>query len=251
MLWMAKKEIDTALSLDPQSGETQASLGYWYHQNFDWHAAEITYRRSIDLNPNQSNVYLWLAILLEGKGEVEEALRVYDKGSTVNPSWDYLMKNRIRCLVNDGQIDEAMRLQKNQIEKYAAEPIRQKSLYADLARICWYNQNKTEAISAALKAGDRGLVRFFHEGDTSLLQAAADEKYRKMEEESEYISQFWMGMDYAMAGARDKALECFNNAVALREVAVTLLLVGHFEFLNIKYLSMALLTRKVRMLVNF
>ena len=68
MLWLAKQHIDTALTLDPFSGETQATLGYWYHQKFDWHAAEITYRRAIDLNPSQSNVYLWLAILLEGKG---------------------------------------------------------------------------------------------------------------------------------------------------------------------------------------
>ncbi len=73
VLYMAKKHIDTALSLDPTSGETQAALGYWYHQKFDWHAAEITYRRALGLNANQSNVYLWLAILLEGKGDEEEA----------------------------------------------------------------------------------------------------------------------------------------------------------------------------------
>jgi Tfp pilus assembly protein PilF len=75
MLFMAKKHIDKAVALDPLSGETQASLGYWYHQKFDWHAAEITYRRALDLSPNQSNVYLWLAILLEGKGDEEEAIR--------------------------------------------------------------------------------------------------------------------------------------------------------------------------------
>ncbi|MFZ1328598.1 MAG: adenylate/guanylate cyclase domain-containing protein, partial [Chitinophagaceae bacterium] len=71
MLWQAKKNIDIATSLDSFSGETQASLGYWYFQNFDWHAAEITYRRSINLNANQSNVYLWLAILLQAKGDNE------------------------------------------------------------------------------------------------------------------------------------------------------------------------------------
>ena len=119
MLWLAKQHIDTALTLDPLSGETQASLGYWYHQKFDWHAAEITYRRAIELNSNQSNVYLWLAILLEGKGEEEEALKIYNKGSSVNPGWDYLIKNKIRCLVNAGQLDEAIRLQLKLIEKNA------------------------------------------------------------------------------------------------------------------------------------
>jgi len=78
-----------------------------------------------------------------------------------------------------------------------------------------------------------------------------DEHYEGMKQRSEYISQLWMGLDYAHAGARDKALECFNNAIALKEAAISLLLIPDFEFLNIKYLSMALITRKVKQLINF
>jgi TolB-like protein/class 3 adenylate cyclase len=112
MLWMAKQQIDIALSLDPSAGEAQASLAYWYHQKFDWHAAEVTYRRSIELNPTQSNVYLWLAVLLEGKGDEQEALNIYNKGSSVNPGWDFLLQNKVRCLVNAGKENEAIELQK-------------------------------------------------------------------------------------------------------------------------------------------
>ena len=78
-----------------------------------------------------------------------------------------------------------------------------------------------------------------------------DEKYERIKAKSEYVSQLWMGIDYAKAGAREKALECFNNAIALKDVAITLLLMGHYDFMNIKYLSMALMTRKLKMLVNF
>lgn len=251
MLWLAKQQIDTALTLDPSSGETQASLGYWYHQKFDWHAAEITYRRAIELNSNQSNVYLWLAILLEGKGEEEEALKIYNKGSSVNPGWDYLIKNKIRCLVNAGQLDEAIKLQLKLIEKSASEPEMQKDLFSDIARLYWYGGNKTDAISSALKSGNKGLVKYFHDGDNGLLLKKVEEKYKNISSSSEYFSQLWMGIDYADAGAQEKALECFNNAIALKDVAVTLILMGHFKFLNIKYLSMALMRRKIRLLVNF
>jgi adenylate cyclase len=251
MLWLAKQQIDTALTLDPSSGETQASLGYWYHQKFDWHAAEITYRRAIELNSNQSNVYLWLAILLEGKGEEEEALKIYNKGSSVNPGWDYLIKNKIRCLVNAGQLDEAIKLQLKLIEKNASEPEMQKDLFSDIARLYWYGGNKTDAISSALKSGNKGLVKYFHDGDNTLLLKRVEEKYKNISSGSEYFSQLWMGIDYADAGAQDKALECFNNAIALKDVAVTLILMGHYKFLNIKYLSMALMRRKIRQLVNF
>jgi TolB-like protein/class 3 adenylate cyclase len=251
MLWLAKQHIDTALTLDPHSGETQASLGYWYHQKFDWHAAEITYRRAINLNSNQSNVYLWLAILLEGKGEEEEALKIYSKGSSVNPGWEYLLKNKIRCMVNAGQIDEAIKQELKLIEKSAGEPEVQKDLFTDLSRLYLYAGNKTDAISSALKAGNKGLVKYLHDGDNTLMMKRVDEKYTALASSSEYFSQLWMGIDYAKAGAQEKALECFNNAIALKDVAVTLLLIGNFEFFNIKYLSMALMRRKIRLLVNF
>jgi TolB-like protein/class 3 adenylate cyclase len=251
MLWQAKKNIDQALALDPSSGESQASLGYWYHQKFDWHAAEITYKRAIELNPNQSNVYLWLAILFEGKGEIEEALKIYDKGCTINAGWDFLVANKIRCLFNANKKDEAIKLQKQLIEKNEAEPVIQKQYYADLARLYWSSGNETEAIEAATEGGNNELAGFFRDGNASLLEKQVDEKYEELRKNSEYISQLWMGLDYAKAGVKEKALDCFNNAIALKDVAITLLLVGHFDFINIKYLSLALIKRKVKMLVNF
>ncbi|TAL44060.1 MAG: hypothetical protein EPN92_09365 [Chitinophagaceae bacterium] len=251
LMWLAKKNIDIALGLDPSSGETQASLGYWYHQSFDWHAAEITYRRSISLNANQSNVYLWLAILLEAKGEREEALKIYNQGSEVNPMWDYLTKNKIKALANNNNAEEAVRLQKGLIEKAAHDPELLKKRYAELSRLYWSFNDKTEALAAATKAGNKGLIKFYNEGDYSILQHEVDKHYDEMKSRGEYISQMWMGLDYANAGARDKALECFNNAIALKETAITFLLIRDYEFLNIKYLSMALITRKIKQVVNF
>ena len=110
---------------------------------------------------------------------------------------------------------------------------------------------KEDAQDIADKAENKALVKFFLEGDSSLLEQQADKKYEVLKNNSEYISQLWMGIDYAKAGARDKALECFNNAIALKDVAVTLLLIHHYDFLNIKYLSMALITRKLMMMVKF
>lgn len=250
MLWQAKKYIDTAASLDSFSGETQASLGYWYFQSFDWHAAEITYRRSISLNPNQTNVYLWLAILLEAKGENEEALKIFEMGLEVNPMWDYLQKNKILLLVNMNRKEEAFSCMKGLIEK-AHDSVVKRKRYEELSRLHWNYNEKTEAIAAARKSGNLPLLKFYTDGDYTGLQKMVDDHYDGLRNRSEYVSQLWLGLDYAHAGAREKALDCFNNAVALKEAAVSLLLIRDFEFLNIKYLSMALLTRKVKQLINF
>ncbi len=250
MLSLAKKHIDMALALDPSSGEIQATLGYWYHQTFNWQEAEKTYRKAIVLNPNQSNVYLWLAILLEAKEEKEEAAKIYDKGSEVNPVWDYLMENRVRALANNNNQTEAIRLQKHLIEKAAYDPVIQKSRYTNLSRLYWSFGNKTEAIVAAEKAKNQGLIKFYHDGDYKLLEKEVDEHYRVLRKSGEYISELWMGIDYAKAGAKEKALECFNNAIVLENTAITLLLIRQYEFLNLKYLDLVRITRKIKLLIN-
>jgi tetratricopeptide (TPR) repeat protein len=127
MLPQGKTYIDKALELDATSGETLAALGYWYHQTFNWQEAEKTYLKSISINPNQSNVYLWLAILLEAKEETEDAIEIYNKGSEINPAWDYLLQNKIRALANANSPVEAFRLQIELIEKADHDPGIQKT----------------------------------------------------------------------------------------------------------------------------
>lgn len=251
MLWQAKKYIDIATALDPFSGETQASLGYWYFQSFDWHAAEITYRRAISLNANQSNVYVWLAILLQAKGEHDAALSVYEQGTDINPMWEFLMKNKVMALVNMNNKEAALELQKNLLIRASHDPVVQKKRYGELARLHWSFGNKSEAILAAKSSQDQGLIKYIIEGDHSILQARVDEHFNSLRSRSEYVSQLWMGIEYAHAGARDKALDCFTNSIALKEAAISLLLIPDFEFLNIKYLNMALINRKVKQLINF
>jgi adenylate cyclase len=58
-----------------------------------------------------------------------------------------------------------------------------------------------------------------------------------------------MGIDYAQAGAKEKAVDCFTKAIADKDPALTLLLIGHYEFLNLKFLKLAHIARKVREIV--
>ncbi len=250
MLSLAKKQLDTAISLDPKSGEIQAAMGYWHHQNFNWKEAELFYRKSIELNPNQTNVYLWFAILLEGQDEKQEALDMYAKGSEINPAWDYLTRNRIKALASARQENEAISLLSNLIEKSAYEPILQKKRYQDLARLHWSFGNKEEAITAAQQAKDKPLLTFFESGNNSLLLEDVNERFNVINKSGEYVSELWKGIEYAKAGAKDQALINFNNAVVLKEAAITLLLIGDYEFLTLKYINFIYLKRKIKALIS-
>ncbi len=250
MLAVAKGHIDKALKLDPDSGEIHASLGYWYHQSFEWEKAEATYRRSINLNANQSNVYLWLALILEAKGELEEAAKIYAHGSELNQLWIYLIQNRVRSLAHSGNQNEVILLQRSLIDKFAHDVLLQKESYADLSRLYWYFGNKEEAIKMAIRSGNQGLVEFYRSGEITRMFLETEEKYNKLKVSGEYISNLWMGVDYAKAGAREKALDCFNRAIELKEPAITFLLVRHYDFLKIKYLNLVQLIRKVKAILN-
>lgn len=251
MLPLAKKQIDMALSIEPSAAETHAAMGYWYHQTFNWKEAEKSYRKSIQLNANQSNVYLWLAILLEGKGEKELANGIYIKGMEINPEWEYLMQSRVKALMNTGNHDEAIKLQKHLIDKATFDPVLRNKRFTELSRLYWFLNKRDEAIQLATKAKDNGLLRFYKDGDNSFLLKEVEEQYNVLRKSGDYISEFWMGLAYANAGSKDKALACFDNAVVLKEAAVTLLLIEHYEFFNLKYLNFIQLKRSIKALINF
>jgi tetratricopeptide (TPR) repeat protein len=251
VLPQAKTYIDEALQLDSSSGEILATLGYWHYQVFNWREAEKIYRKSISLNPNQSNVYLWLAILLEANEKTGEALAMYDKGEEINPAWDYLLQNKIRALAEVKNAEEAISLQIDLIEKADHDPGIQKSDYGNLSRLYWYFGNKEEAISVAELAQNQGLLAYYQHHDRSILVKEVDEHYRVLKKSDTFISQLWMGMDYAKAGSTEKALECFNNAIASKEPAISQLLMGHYDFINIKFINLVGIKRKIKLLISF
>jgi len=203
------------------------------------------------LNAAQSNVYLWLGLILESKGDMEEAMNLYNEGCNINQLWIYLLQHRIRALANSTNEEVVILLQKSLIEKFSYDPVLQKERYGELARLYWFLGKEQEAILAALKSGNQGLVEFFKTKDITRLILEANDFYNKMKTENEYVSNMWIGIEFAKAGAREKALEFFNLAIEAKEPAITLLLVRHYDFLNIKYLNLVPLARKIRMLIQF
>ena len=66
--------------------------------------------------------------------------------------------------------EEAIRLQKNLIEKTTYDPVTQKARYTSLSKIYWSFGNKEEAILAAEKAQNPGLLKFYRQGDHKMLE---------------------------------------------------------------------------------
>ncbi len=141
-----KKYIDKALELDPLSAEIQASSGCWYSQVFNFREAEARLKKSIQMNPNQDNVYNWLALLLEQTGRPLEALETYKKGIGVNPSFSLLRRNMWNLLFT---IDspEALRLVTSLIDSSIVDSDEKQFYLVTLSKYYWVLGRKRMQLS--------------------------------------------------------------------------------------------------------
>jgi tetratricopeptide (TPR) repeat protein len=75
-----------ALALDDGLAEAWTSLALVQHEyDWDWPAAEASYRRALDLNPGYATAHQWYAELLSRAGRHEEALAEIARARELDP----------------------------------------------------------------------------------------------------------------------------------------------------------------------
>ena len=78
--------ISKALELDPNLGEAYATRGFYQmFFEWEWEEAEVSFRRSLELNPNYATGHHWYATLLAIKGETEAAKSEMRQALDLNP----------------------------------------------------------------------------------------------------------------------------------------------------------------------
>jgi len=101
-----KPNIDRALSINNNLAEGHAALGLYYDNSSDIQNAVAAFERSIELNPNQADVYNWLGNSYQDLGDREAQMNWYKKGyenDQLNPLAIY---NRIRVSEEDQDYEE-------------------------------------------------------------------------------------------------------------------------------------------------
>ena len=82
----ARAAAERVLAVAPDLGEAHAVLAYvTLHHDRDWNAAERSFLRAIELNPNHALTRLWYANLLLAAGRVEEALEQGRRALELDP----------------------------------------------------------------------------------------------------------------------------------------------------------------------
>ncbi len=97
---MAVERAQKANPVNPWLAQREAELAW---RIGDWPRVEHSYRRAIRLNPEHFAPYYLLAVFLEKRGELEEALSLYRKASSLNPL-DEDVKTRLTRI--EAQLDK-------------------------------------------------------------------------------------------------------------------------------------------------
>lgn len=96
----AKQAALRALEIDDTLAEAHSSLAMILHRyDWDWRAAERSYRRAIELNPYNARPHLWYGWLLMSEGRREEALAELHEAEEVAKRIDPLGLVDIRATV--------------------------------------------------------------------------------------------------------------------------------------------------------
>ncbi len=83
---IAKKYAEMALAMDSDLAEAHTSMGRIKRSaDWDWEGAERSFRRAIELDPNNALAHPWLAQLLSSRGRHDEALRYIDRAIELDP----------------------------------------------------------------------------------------------------------------------------------------------------------------------
>ena len=176
MFPVGEKLVNKALQLQPSSGPAIASHAHLLELGLNFKEAEIEFRKSIAIEPNQSNVYNWLGNLRESYGDFKDAVLIYDAGIVYNPEWRVIKGNKLRCLVRLHRIDEAIKLA---FEIFDGDEI---SAHGRLANFCIEFGFTKEAVHFAEKANNQEFLKRYRDGDKSASIKRALENARQLDE---------------------------------------------------------------------
>jgi tetratricopeptide (TPR) repeat protein len=117
VLAKAQVAVDTALALDERLGEAYNSLAGILDERGDLEAAEATYQRALELNPNYATAYNWYGGLLRmSLDRPDEALVLHRKALELDPLSAAVIAEVGMDLSALGRFDEALDSYENALE---------------------------------------------------------------------------------------------------------------------------------------
>jgi TolB-like protein/Tfp pilus assembly protein PilF len=113
----AHAAVITALSLEPDLPEVQATQAWYELRFYDWDGAERIFRDALAVSPDNTNVLHWLSHVLSFQGRFEEALSIARRATAVDPTSKMMRTNLAYILVDARQFEEGLQIAEDLLEE--------------------------------------------------------------------------------------------------------------------------------------
>lgn len=222
----AKQAIGAALRLDPKSAEAHSSDGdvkFWY--DWDWQAAELSFRRSLSLNPNYAPSHLMLAHTLSNIGRHDEALEAIQQARLLDPLSLIASTMHGQFLYHSGQDDSAIRILERTLQVEPHFWVAHVCLAKVYIKVGRYADAIASAEKSRLYSGcSEGLALAGYAHAANGDRAAADALASLHEiATTRYVPPCYIALVYAGLQEYERSLEWLHRGYEERDVHMTFL----------------------------
>ena len=219
----ARELARKALELDANLADAHASLGWvQYSYDWDWAAAERSFRRALELDPENVDAHQYYARLLTTLGRYTEGLAEIDRARELDPRSADLGVPHYAILEKRGEFDEAIKVLRASLEMDGDARFVQRGLgklylikgdHAEVIRMAgelFPNPEEPDFAWASMLATAYGRA-----GQPD--RAALVQRRLKTLAERDPKSLYFLAMHYAETGRADEALAALDRCLELRE----------------------------------
>lgn len=220
---LAHDVVARALSRDARSAEAYAALGDLYAERHSWTMAERHFQRSLALSPSGEYARIRYAMLLSGRGRVEEAVEQILQASALNPRSSVLHGYTGATLHYARRFEEAAAMYERVLRldsQYTAAYIGLCKAYTELGRTeaalraCRMVESQTAAEAPFVLSQ---FARIYADaGDVPNARRQLDALLRAFDSRPTGDGAFWVALAQISLGHHDAALEWIDRAIDMR-----------------------------------
>ena len=215
----ARQAAERALELEPDLAEGYARLGAIQRNwEWDWRAADSSYRRALDLAPGSSVALEGAGVLAESFGRFEEAIGLMQRAVEQDPLSSGAYSNLALVYLAADYLAEA----EQACRKAMALSPQRICLHSHLALILLARGGEREALTAALAEPEEvyRLLALAIVHDAAGRRESADEALGALIARHARDWAYQVAEIYAARGARDEAFEWLDRAYAARDAGL-------------------------------
>lgn len=220
---LAQDVIAQALSRDDRSAEAYAALADLYAERHVWSQAERHFQRSLALNPSGEYARIRYAMLLSGRGRVDEAVEQSRQASALNPRSSVLSGYAGATLHYAHRFEDAAELYERVLRldsQYSAAYIGLCKAYTELRRTA-AALDACRMVEKQQAAEDPFVLSqyvkiYADSGDTREARRQLNALLRLYDARPTGDGAFWVALAWVSLGDHDQALTWLDTAIAGR-----------------------------------